>query len=122
MCCPVQTGNGQTVGVIEVINKDKGCFTLADMIVVETIQPSLGIAIENAVLYQSLLSQNKTLERTRDALQARMRELDLLYTLEKVIAGHHENNDALSLSSEHCRPNRSANCWRSCSMVKPGRR
>ena len=95
MCCPVQTGNGQTVGVIEVINKDKGCFTLADMIVVETIQPSLGIAIENAVLYQSLLSQNKTLERTRDALQARMRELDLLYTLEKVIAGHHENNEAL---------------------------
>ena len=95
MCCPVQTGNDQVVGVIEVLNKDKGCFTLADMIVVETIQPSLGIAIENAVLYQSLLSQNKTLERTRDALQARMRELDLLYTLEKVIANHHENNDDL---------------------------
>jgi putative methionine-R-sulfoxide reductase with GAF domain len=95
MCCPVQTGNDQIVGVIEVINKEKGCFTLADMIVVETIQPSLGIAIENAVLYQSLLSQNKTLERTRDALQARMRELDLLYTLEKVIASQHDNNDEL---------------------------
>jgi len=95
MCCPVQAGNGQIVGVIEVLNKDKGCFTLADMIVVETIQPSLGIAIENAMLYQSLLNQNKTLVRTRDDLQARMSELDLLYTLEKIIASRHENNDDL---------------------------
>lgn len=78
LCCPAQTGSGKVVGVIEILNKDRGCFTRADMIIAETIQPSLGIAIENPTLYQSMLNQNQGLQRTQQALRDRMSELDLL--------------------------------------------
>ncbi len=90
LCHPVFDSRGAVIGALQVINrKDGGPFRETDTKLVETIVPSVGIAIENATLYQSLLERNRALHEAHRMLQARMDELDLLFRLEKIISEKH---------------------------------
>ena len=51
ICLPLVSGSGETVGVIQVINKRDGSFTAGDRGLLEAIAAPVAIAIENAELF-----------------------------------------------------------------------
>ncbi|MBU0703818.1 MAG: response regulator, partial [Chloroflexi bacterium] len=68
LAVPLQV-RGAVIGVLEVVNKQKGDFNTGDLALVETLAASTAIAIDNARLVEALR------ERTAE-LQARNEELD----------------------------------------------
>ena len=48
ICCPVKTVGGETIGVIQVLNKKKGRFTKDNLTVVNTISTQAAVSIQNA--------------------------------------------------------------------------
>jgi signal transduction histidine kinase len=50
---PLKTPKGQTIGVIQVLNKDAGVFDTADVEVLDILGAQIAIAIESARLYEA---------------------------------------------------------------------
>ena len=48
ICCPVKTVGGETIGVIQVLNKKKGRFTKNNLTVVDAISTQAAVSIQNA--------------------------------------------------------------------------
>ena len=48
ICCPVKTVGGETIGVIQVLNKKKGRFTKDNLQVVDAISTQAAVSIQNA--------------------------------------------------------------------------
>ncbi len=48
ICCPVKTVDGDTIGVIQVLNKKKGRFTKDNLIFVESVATQAAVSIQNA--------------------------------------------------------------------------
>ena len=48
VCCPVKTVGGETIGVIQVLNKKKGRFTKDNLTVVNAISTQAAVSIQNA--------------------------------------------------------------------------
>ena len=48
ICCPVKTVGGETIGVIQVLNKKKGRFTRDNLTVVDAISTQAAVSIQNA--------------------------------------------------------------------------
>ena len=48
ICCPVKTVGGETIGVIQVLNKKKGRFTKDNLTVVDAISTQAAVSIQNA--------------------------------------------------------------------------
>ncbi len=88
---------GQTSGVIQVLNKKNGPFTEDDAELLTALATSAGIAIENAMLLQSLADKNAQLLSTKDQLEHRVRDLRLLFDLEHAM-GHVASLDELFVS------------------------
>jgi len=78
---------GRTRGVVQVLNKKSGKFTNDDAEVLVALATSAGIAVENAMLLQSLASKNAELVAAKEQLEHRVRDLRLLFDLERAM-GH----------------------------------
>ena len=63
LCVPLTTPRGEIVGVVEALNKETGGFTGEDEVLLTAIAAQAAVAIDNAGLYRSLTSLNRTLER-----------------------------------------------------------
>jgi len=48
ICCPVKTVGGNTIGVIQVLNKKKGRFTKDNLFFVESVATQAAVSIQNA--------------------------------------------------------------------------
>ena len=48
VCCPVKTVDGKTIGVIQVLNKNKGRFTKDNLFFVESVATQAAVSIQNA--------------------------------------------------------------------------
>ena len=93
---PMLGALGVLVGVLQVLNKHDGPFTAADEDLMTALASQAAIAIENARLYQSLVTQNQELVRARRDLERRSRELDALYQVEKELVVALDLDDLLS--------------------------
>jgi sigma-B regulation protein RsbU (phosphoserine phosphatase) len=58
ICVPVKF-HGETLGVIEVINKEKGAFTSMDLRLLEIIAAQAGSAIQNARLFKEAIEKQR---------------------------------------------------------------
>jgi len=87
---------GGLVGVLQVLNKADGPFTIGDEELMSALAAQAAIAIENARLYHSLVTQNQELIEARRDLERRQRELDALYQVEKELSGALDLDDLLS--------------------------
>lgn len=67
LAVPLQT-KGQTIGAIEVMNKEQGTFTREDLTLLEALATSAATAIENAQLYEEKIQTIKRLAETQDQL------------------------------------------------------
>jgi signal transduction histidine kinase/putative methionine-R-sulfoxide reductase with GAF domain len=93
---PMLGALGGLVGVLQVLNKSDGPFTHADEELLLALSSQAAIAIENARLYHSLVSQNQELQRARRDLERRQRELNALYEVEKELSAALDLDDLLS--------------------------
>jgi signal transduction histidine kinase len=93
---PMLGALGGLVGVLQVLNKADGPFTTADEELMTALASQAAIAIENARLYHSLVTQNQELSRARRELERRQRELNALYEVEKELSAALDLDDLLS--------------------------
>lgn len=87
---------GGLVGVLQLLNKQDGPFTQGDEELASALASQAAIAIENARLYHSLVTQNQELSRARRDLERRQRELNALYEVEKELSAALDLDDLLS--------------------------
>lgn len=93
---PMLGAMGGLVGVLQVLNKHDGVFTTPDEELMSALASQAAIAIENARLYHSLVTQNQELSRARRDLERRQRELNALYEVEKELSAALDLDDLLS--------------------------
>ncbi len=97
LAVPMLGALGGLVGVLQVLNKqDGGVFTGPDEDLMCALASQAAIAIENARLYHSLVTQNQELQRARRDLERRQRELNALYEVEKELSAALDLDDLLS--------------------------
>lgn len=52
LCTPIRGAKGETLGVVEAINKDYGAFTEEDRATLESVMSMVSVAVENALLLE----------------------------------------------------------------------
>lgn len=87
LAVPMRDTEGRTSGVVQVLNKKVGKFTADDAELLTALATSAGIAVENAMLLRSLASKNTELVAAKEQLENRVRDLRLLFDLERAM-GH----------------------------------
>ncbi|MFZ5892263.1 MAG: GAF domain-containing protein [Myxococcota bacterium] len=87
LAAPLKNHLGRTIGVIQVLNKTTGDeFTDADEAILTALSTQAAVAIDNSRLFLSLIQKNKQLSDTTDQLERRLRDLSLLFELERATA------------------------------------
>ena len=84
LAAPLKNHLGRTIGVIQVLNKQSGDeFTEADEAMVTALCTQAAVAIDNSRLFLSLIQKNKQLVDTKEQLERRLRDIVLLFDLER---------------------------------------
>lgn len=87
LAMPLKNHLGRTIGVIQVLNKKDGAeFTLEDEALLNALSTQAAVAIDNSRLFLSLIQKNKQLLDTKDQLERKVRDLELLFDLERATA------------------------------------
>lgn len=87
LAAPLKNHLGRTIGVIQVLNKTTGDeFSDADEDILTALSTQAAVAIDNSRLFLSLIQKNKQLSDTTDQLERRVRDLSLLFELERATA------------------------------------
>lgn len=93
LCQPVLDRDDTVVGVVQVLNKNHGYFTVDDERLLSMMLSMTAISIVNAQLAEQLANKNAELYGTQRELADRVREIDMLYDLEREVA-HSPNFDS----------------------------
>ncbi len=87
LAAPLKNHLGRTIGVIQVLNKKCGEeFTDADETLLTALSTQAAVAIDNSRLFLSLIQKNKQLLDTKEQLERKLRDLELLFDLERATA------------------------------------
>jgi signal transduction histidine kinase len=84
LAAPLKNHVGRTIGVIQILNK-RGAdeFTTEDENILSALSTQAAVAIDNSRLFLSLIQKNKQLLDTKGELERRLRDLSLLFELER---------------------------------------
>ncbi len=86
LCVPVKDPRRlRTIGVLQVLNKRRGYFTVADEELLRGLTAQAAITVVNSQLFVTLMRKNMELLEARDQLQGKVRELDQLYELSQAL-------------------------------------
>ena len=97
LCQPVVDRDGELIGVVQVLNKQDGYFTVEDEGLLTTIMAMAAISIVNAQLHNAFLFQNVNLSETQQQLAEKVNEIDLLYRLERDVGDAQDLAGALAV-------------------------
>ncbi len=87
LAAPLKNHLGRTIGVIQVLNKKQGAgFTVEDEALLMALSTQAAVAIDNSRLFLSLIQKNKQLLDTKDQLERKLQDLELLFDLERATA------------------------------------
>ena len=87
LAAPLKNHLGRTIGVIQALNKNAGReFSAEDEAIVTAMSTQAAVAIDNSRLFLSLIQKNKQLLDTKEQLERRLRDLELLFELERSTA------------------------------------
>ncbi len=86
LCVPLRSHSGNTIGVLQVLNKRAGYFTLDDEAMLQALAAQAGVSLENSKLFLSVVSKNMELLETKEQLETKVRELDVLFEIAQVSA------------------------------------
>ena len=82
LCQPMVTYGGKIVGVIQVLNKKKGYFTMGDQDLLSTITTQASITIENSKFFTQLHDANLNLREAQENLKRNYGRLETLYRIQ----------------------------------------
>jgi len=84
LAAPLKNHLGRTIGVIQVLNKKTADeFTFEDEAILSALSTQAAVAIDNSRLFLSLIQKNKQLLETKVQLEHRVKDLELLFELER---------------------------------------
>lgn len=84
LAAPLKNHVGRTIGVIQILNKRGEVeFTTEDEAILSALSTQAAVAIDNSRLFLSLIQKNKQLLDTKGELERRLRDLSLLFELER---------------------------------------
>lgn len=84
LAAPLKNHLGRTIGVIQVLNKKTGQgFTDEDETLLTALSTQAAVAIDNSRLFLSLIQKNKQLLDTKEQLERKLEDLELLFELER---------------------------------------
>jgi signal transduction histidine kinase/putative methionine-R-sulfoxide reductase with GAF domain len=84
LAAPLKNHLGRTIGVIQVLNKTRGEeFTDEDETLLTALSTQAAVAIDNSRLFLSLIQKNKQLLDTKEQLERKLEDLELLFDLER---------------------------------------
>lgn len=87
LAAPLKNNLGRTIGVVEVVNRRDGApFSEEDEAILATLSTQAAVAIDNSRLLGSLIDKNRQLSATKEQLERRVRDLELLFELERSTA------------------------------------
>lgn len=87
LASPLKNHLGRTIGVIQVLNKQGAQgFTDEDEAILAALSTQAAVAIDNSRLFLSLIQKNKQLLDTKEQLELKVRDLELLFDLERSTA------------------------------------
>ena len=99
LATPLKNHLGRTIGVIQVLNKKRGEeFTDEDEALLNALSTQAAVAIDNSRLFLSLIQKNKQLLDIKDQLERKLRDLELLFDLERATAGARSIEELLEVA------------------------
>lgn len=86
LCMPVFNSAGDLIGVTQLINKQQGSFTSVDEEFMRAFNVQAGIALENAKLFESVLTEKqKVAQLYEEVLQEKQYQKDILQSLSDAV-------------------------------------
>jgi signal transduction histidine kinase len=86
LAAPMKNHLGRTIGVVQVLNKKRGDFTEDDAEILAALATQAAVSIDNSRLFMSVTQKNIQLLDTKEQLEHRVRDLKLLFDLERAMA------------------------------------
>ncbi|HEY8039739.1 MAG TPA: GAF domain-containing sensor histidine kinase [Polyangiaceae bacterium] len=86
LAAPMKNHLGRTIGVVQVLNKKQGEFTDEDADILAALATQAAVSIDNSRLFMSVTQKNIQLLDTKEQLEHRVRDLKLLFDLERAMA------------------------------------
>ncbi|MGO9835680.1 MAG: GAF domain-containing protein [Polyangiaceae bacterium] len=86
LAAPMKNHLGKTIGVVQVLNKRRGEFTDDDAEILAALATQAAVSIDNSRLFMSVTQKNILLLDTKEQLEHRVRDLKLLFDLERAMA------------------------------------
>jgi signal transduction histidine kinase len=86
LAAPMKNHLGRTIGVAQVLNKKRGEFTDEDADILAALATQAAVSIDNSRLFMSVTQKNIQLLDTKEQLERRVRDLKLLFDLERAMA------------------------------------
>ena len=86
LAAPMKNHLGKTIGVVQVLNKRDGDFTDEDADILAALATQAAVSIDNSRLFLSVTQKNIQLLDTKEQLEHRVRDLKLLFDLERAMA------------------------------------
>jgi signal transduction histidine kinase len=96
LCVPMKNQHGRTIGVVQVLNKHHGHFTVDDEALLSALASHAAVSIENSKLFLSVVGKNIELLETKEQLERKIQELDVLFEITLVAASALELDDLLA--------------------------
>jgi signal transduction histidine kinase len=95
MCVPMKNHHGRTLGVIQALNRREGYFTAEDESLLSALAAQVAVCVENSKLFLSVVGKNMELLETKNHLERKVRELDVLVEISGVAATAGKLDDML---------------------------
>jgi len=86
LCMPMKNLQGKILGVLQVLNKRDGAFTVDDEELLEAFAGQAAIAVQNALLNEELRKRMQTSEILLNVMRAVSTELEIDHLLQKIVA------------------------------------
>ncbi len=94
VAAPLKNNLSRTIGVLLVLNKKDGeKFTEDDEEILSVLAKQAAIAIDNSRLLVTLIRKNQQLQQAQEQLTRRVRDLELLFDLERSTAQAHSHEE-----------------------------
>jgi signal transduction histidine kinase len=89
LAAPMKNHVGRTIGVIQVLNKNRGDseFSQHDEELLSAFATQAAVSIDNSRLFLSVIQKNMQLVETKEQLEHRVADLKLLFELETAMSG-----------------------------------
>src|SRR5690606_28780466 len=94
VAAPLKNNLSRTIGVLLVLNKKDGeQFSEDDEEILSVLAKQAAIAIDNSRLLVTLIRKNQQLQQAQEQLTRRVRDLELLFDLERSTAQAHSHEE-----------------------------